>query len=403
MEIELTKSQQKFHDVIIDWVNERHKLRYNDSHYIVCSGYAGTGKTTILGKVVESLNKFSLKIGCVSYTGKSAQVLKSKLLGHRTEHCGTIHSLIYRPKVDKEGRLESFVRRNVLSCDILIVDECSMINQELFKDLTKYKIPIIFIGDDAQLPPVGGKAFDIFKDTTIKLTEIHRQAENSPIIKMSMVVRNGDELKSGLHGKNCARFSWNDQKAQKALFTYDLIKDNIVLCGMNKTRVLLNSLIREKLGFKREDPMINEKVIFLQNNHDIGVMNGNLGILNSIKLHKDYAYIMNVSFDYFNCDTIHFVYKDGFNQISQNDYFEFLHKSKVRIEIDKNKFTPGFKKLDLIDFGYAISVHKSQGSTFEDVILINERNYYQTDEEYCKWLYTGITRAAKRLLIIDDF
>lgn len=399
MNIELTKKQKEFHDTIIEWIREFKKLSYKDKKYIVCAGYAGTGKTTILRFVLDSLNKMGLRVACATFTGKASQVLRSKIIGHKTEYCGTIHGMIYRPNIDKDGKLISFVRRSKLDCDIIIIDESSMINSEIFKDLIKYRKPVIFIGDHKQLPPIGKERFDIFTKTEIKLTEIHRQAENSPIIKMSKIVREGKHLKTGLYGPNCARFDWGDERAQKALFSYKLAKDNIVLCGTNKTRVALNLLIRETLGFKREIPEIGEKIVCLQNNHDIqNAMNGSLGYIKGIKLFKDYAYKIKLNFNYFN-DTYHFVFKDGFNQIYQKDYFEFIQKFKTKIDIDKGCYS----KLDLFDFGYALSVHKSQGSEFDKVILINERTHYQSDEEYCRWLYTGITRAKNKLLIIDNF
>lgn len=399
MDIKLTRHQQNFHDIIIDWVKESDKLRFKDRHYIVCAGYAGTGKTTIMGQVLSSLNKMGLRIACGTYTGKAAQVLRSKIMEYRKEYCGTIHGMIYRPKTDKDGKLLGFVRRSKLACDVIIIDECSMLNKEIYNDLIKYRIPIIFIGDDAQLPPVGGETFNIFENTEVKLTEIHRQAELSPIIKMSMRVRNGEEIKMGVFGSCCARMNWEDDRAQKALYKYDLVKDNMVLCGMNKTRVILNQLIRDTLGFKREIPEIKERLVCLQNNHSLNVMNGCLGIVKSIKLFKKYAYTIKLKFDFCKFETDHFVYKDGFNQINQSEYFDFLQTSKAKIENDKNHYA----KLDLMDYGYALSVHKAQGSEFENVIMINERSYYQSDSDYQHWLYTGITRASKRLLIIDDF
>lgn len=396
--IELTKQQKKFHNIIIDWIHEFNNLKYRDNHYIVLGGVAGSGKTTILSTVLDTLNQKKLNIACATYTGKASQVLANKIQNQNIHSCSTIHRLIYRPKTDKEGKLLGFVLRSRLECDIIIIDECSMISLEIFNDLLKYKIPLIFIGDHKQLPPVGGKKFDIFEKTEIKLTEIHRQAENSPIIKMSKIVREGGDLKTGLFGLNCARMDWADERAQKALFTYKLNKDNIILCGTNKTRVALNLLIRETLGFTKKTPQKNEKIVCLQNNHVLQIMNGCLGYINSIKKVKNYAYKMAMKFD-FCLNTNHFVYNDGFNQIKQDKYFEFILLNKNKIKEEKGNFD----RMDLFDFGYALSVHKSQGSEFERVIVIAERTFYQSDEEYARWLYTAITRASKRLLIIDNF
>ena len=93
------------------------------------------------------------------------------------------------------------------------------------------------------------------------------------------------------------------------------------------------------------------------------------------------------------------VFKDGFNKLKQDEYWEVVRDSKIKILMEDNNYG----KLDNMDYGYCITAHKAQGSQWSRVILLNERTYYQTDEDYFKWLYTGLTRAIDKILIIDDF
>jgi len=272
-----------------------------------------------------------------------------------------------------------------------------MIDEDMFKDLLSFNNPIIFIGDNAQLPPVSNKRFDIFDNVSAQLTKIHRQAEESMIIQLSMMVRNNETIEQG-HGDDCARLDWYDDKdARNYIYGHDPYNDEIILCGMNKTRQRLNKIIRKKQGKVKPSPYIGDKVVCLQNNHSLGVMNGQLGIIDNLYPFSDYAYEMDMEFN--GNKTRHCVYSHGFGKINQEQYWKTARSRRCLSDLEEHKY----KKLDNFDYGYALSVHKSQGSQWDSVILINERNGYQSDADYRKWLYTGITRAERKLIIIDDF
>jgi exodeoxyribonuclease-5 len=391
--MELTKDQQKWFDTIYDWY---HSCKYASSS-IVMAGFAGTGKTTITGHLVDSFHKDGISVACATFTGKASIVLSQKINNYFNNYIGTIHGLIYKPVIDKHGMLDGFTRAKTIDFDVIIVDECSMINREIKKDLLSFGVPVIFIGDSFQLPPISNDNFNIFEKTQYELKTIHRQAENSPIIKLSMRIRNGEWIDCGIFGRGCAKMSWHNENTQKALFNHNPNSNDIILCGMNKTRIAINNMIRKKQNFDRPEPKQNDKIVCLQNNHSLGIMNGQLGFVNEIKLFEDYAYIINMNFGKF--DQNHFVYKDGFGKIKQTEYYGMCTKQKTKNDLKKQKF----EKLDLFDFGYALSVHKSQGSSWDRVILIEERNPYQSDEEFAKWLYTGVTRAENKILIVEDF
>jgi len=394
--IQLDKQQQKMHDTMIDWYNS-----FDRPSYIVCSGYAGTGKTTILGEVLKSFGEQGTRVSCATFTGKASHVLIGKIHGSPYDYCGTIHGLIYKPKIDPvSGQLLGFWKNNrdEIDTDLIIIDECSMIDETLFDDLLHFGIPIIFIGDNAQLPPVSEKRFDIFEDVACQLTEIHRQAEDSMIIQLSMMVRNNETIHQG-SGDDCSRIDWYDdnKSAREAIYGHDPNSDEIILCGMNKTRIRLNNIVRKNNDIRDRHPRIGEKLVCLQNNHHLGVMNGQLGYIEAIRPFKDYAVEMDMTFN--QNQTTHCVFQRGFNVIKQDEYWKMSRSMKCKGDLEQSKH----EKLDNFDFGYALSVHKSQGSQWDSVILINERNSYQSDSDYRKWLYTGITRAERKLTIIDNF
>lgn len=392
-DIVLTPHQKGMCDTIIDWY-ESVKHDYGSQRYIVCSGYAGTGKTTTLNEIVKYFGKLGLMVGCATYTGKAATVLESKIPTQYSSYCGTIHGLIYRAIVDDEGKLLGFNRKEALDHDIVIIDECSMISDKIFNDLIKYRKPVIFMGDSAQLPPVKADYFDIFQDTAYHLNEIHRQAAESSIILLSMMIRNGDKIDKQYLNKRNVRFE--SFSRQNIVDEYQPFKDEIILCGMNNTRVGVNMKVREHNNFIRQEPYVGERVINLQNNHDLGVMNGNIGTIKKIKnFDKNFAYEMEVDFFGNGFDSEHLVYKKGFNKPKQDDYFDVLRKFKVDIKLSE------YSKMDLFDYGYCLSVHKSQGAQWNKVILIAERNPYQSDEDYKKWFYTAVTRAENELVIFE--
>ena len=395
MKIELSKDQKKWFNICYDWYNDS---RYKSHSSLVLSGFAGTGKTTVFGFLVDKFHTDGLNVACATFTGKASHVLATKLNPYYNNYIGTIHGLIYKPLIDKHGMLTGFSRAKTIDYDLIMVDECSMINHDIYKDLLSFGVPVIFIGDSAQLPPVSQDNFNIFEKTEYELTSIHRQAENSPIIKLSMRIRNGEYIDCGMFGKGCAKMSWDDERAQKAIFTHNPMDDDIILCGMNKTRVAINQLIREKQNFDRPEPKIDDKIVCLQNNHDLGIQNGRIGFVKNIELYKKYAFIMEMEFgDKYT--TKHIVYKNGFNSIHQEKYFKMCTDNRVKNDLIDTKF----KKLDLFDFGYGITVHKSQGSEWDRVILIEERNPYQSEEDFAKWVYTACTRSRNKLLIISDF
>ncbi|MBV6656188.1 MAG: AAA family ATPase, partial [Devosiaceae bacterium] len=193
-------------------------------------GYAGTGKTTLARLIADDVPG---DVQFAAFTGKAAQVLRSK----GAENARTIHSLIYRPKgeeADEEtGEASPLFSLNrsspVGKADLIIIDECSMVDEELGRDLLSFGTPILVLGDPGQLPPVSGGGFFTDHEPDVLLTEIHRQARENPIIELADTVRQGGTLSHGSYGE--ARVISRSDVDQAEVLSADQ-----VLVGTNKTR-----------------------------------------------------------------------------------------------------------------------------------------------------------------------
>lgn len=418
--IELSAEQLKVQNDLLAWVDDFYAGK-TDEPFTTMAGLAGTGKTTLLGFLAAELRqrKAYIRIGFITYTGKASIVLGSKLQDIGSDDfVGTIHSLIYFPLTDeKTGKIEGWYRKDFLDVDFIFVDEASMVGKEIWKDLLEYKVPIIAIGDHGQLPPVGYNDFNLMAEPEFCLTEIHRQALDNPIIKLSMVAREEGWIDYGVYGKGIAKLHWTDPRCQKVIQRYDKESDLIALCGMNKTRVQINKMIRKNYGLSGI-PKPGERLICLKNNKNIGVMNGQIGNLVNIGPIGKQFYDLQMRMDGLKFDVFMYALKESFGKTFSKDAYDKSNMLETKLELgdeiekmyraDNPDYYMGLDekrkcRVDLFDFGYCVSVHKSQGSEWNRVIMFDERNSHQSDDDYTRWLYTGITRAKEKLIIIEDF
>jgi len=389
----------------------------NNQKIVKLAGFAGTGKTTIIRDIIQKYKSIkNLKsIAYVTFTGKASTVLKSKIsdIMDKQDFCGTIHSLIYKPLFKKDiltGKsiISKWVRADSLPYELIVVDESSMLPNDILNDLKTYNIPMLLVGDHGQLPPVSENQESVLINPDFVLTEIHRQCENNPIIKLSQYVRNMGILpNSAIWSKEVFKLSWNHDKCKELFYNINFNNnDLIVLCAFNKTRVKINNIIREKLGFTFNEPYPGEKVICLKNNRNSGIMNGQTGsLLLSIPINKNTS-TMTISMD-----GIDFIYNGKVNleNFGKESYEMPNNKIYDQDRANKFKYIKNRKKYseepppDMFDFGYCISTHKSQGSEWDNVVLFDQRSSYFSDEYYAKWLYTSLTRARKKLFMISDF
>jgi len=392
-------------------IGQRSKHRTTPFVYRV-GGYAGTGKTHLLSELRNEIYTFNKRIhvAFATFTGKASSVLKVKLTENNSikdnDYIGTIHGLIYRAitKYDKQLKTHVIIGWKLIDHDdfyynLIVIDEGSMVSLELWQDLMKFGVPIIVVGDHGQLPPVSAKAFSLMTKPDFILKQIHRQAEDNPIIQLSAFVRkNGYIPFNHVWAPGVFKIPWEHNKTKKIWNELDHDENVIVLCGFNATRCGLNDKIRKLLGYKYPTPYPGERIVCLRNNHTIKLMNGQIGtMLWLMPEDKDiYRITLEVDgeVDPYECIT----YMTTFGQVTYTIY----SKDKATKAAQKYARDQGYE-LDYFDYGYCISVHKSQGSEWNKVILFEQRTKFWDDDYYKRWLYTGITRAKEKLMIVSDY
>lgn len=385
--MELSRDQNIALISLMDWVKTQNK-----NQFITLGGYAGTGKTTLIAELREKLSADNPKIrfAFASYTGKATRVLKNKLDGSKAifekDTIGTIHSLIYSPILNSRKEISGWKRKDVIETDIIIIDEASMVDQTIWNDLLEYKLPIIAVGDHGQLPPISG-SFNLMEKPELRLEQIHRQVEGNPIIKLATMARKDGVIPAGKYGDGVIKMERLDYDTQEKVeeLLDNISKETLVLCGYNNTRIKLNSHIRKSLGFETENPSVTDRIICLRNNHKKGIYNGMLGVIAEIKRKNDQWYESTIEMDGEVDSYQGLILASQFNN---KDSLNFTQKRALTIEGD------------LFDFGYALTVHKAQGSQAKKVILFEERFAKMSDEEWRRWLYTGVTRAEEELYLV---
>src|SRR3954452_1976144 len=210
-------------------------------------GYAGTGKTTLARHVAEAVEG---EVAFGAFTGKAASVLRQK----GCHDASTIHSMIYRTRESDEGGPLFALNRSgpAAKADLIIIDECSMVDAELGRDLLSFGVPVLVLGDPAQLPPIQGGGFFTEVEPDVMLTEVHRQAQDNPIVRLSMDIRAGEYLEPGRYGESEV-VRKNDLEPQRVL------EADQVLVGRNNTRRSYNARLRERRGFYGAMPSAGDK------------------------------------------------------------------------------------------------------------------------------------------------
>jgi len=415
----LSEEQKLTFNGVIDKIKDG-SIRYNwycwPPSIIKIAGYAGTGKTFLLSAIRKELQHLwpGLRVAMVTFTGKASSVLAEKVKQNNAffygDYIGTIHKLIYIPITKYDSNLKRRIivgwekkHKENLDCEIIIIDEASMVSEPILKDLQSYQRPIIAFGDNGQLPPVGERT-TILSNPDFQLKEIHRQALNSPIINLANYVRKGGRIPSGVMFSNDVfKLSWFDKHCQTIFNNIKIDKDVIFLCGFNKSRVLLNQLIRQRLGWTLPEPAPTERVICLQNNHQTKLMNGQISTVIWYMPEADGCYRLTLENDGFDEPIETYVHPYCFGKSNYDLYDSGFFGRKLHKTCLGNARDAGFDSIDFFDYGYACSVHKSQGSEWNRVILFEQRTSHWDEDYYNKWLYTAITRAKKKLFIIQDF
>ena len=410
----MTPDQQDAEELIKEWY-------FNlDSQIFVLCGYAGTGKTFLIDHAVKALGLVAGQSAVfVAPTGKAASVL----LRSGTP-AGTVHSLIYTREedieVDENGEVISerflrFVKKESIDSGIklIVVDETSMVSDEVLRDLLSFGVKCLFSGDPAQLPPVGGTN-TLLTMPCVTLTQIVRQEEDNPIVKLATLARAGKIIPFGHYGDSVSVVPKNSltPAERRKLF---LEADQIIV-GTNRTRENINREIRSYLGISASAvlPVEGEKLICTLNNwgkkiDDKGnfhLVNGIIGVCRNVEEGEDGLGKLDFKADFLEkqVEDLPFdtgIFREGRYYYGYGDtaYFlqngalvhernhEMLRRFKVRREDTVCRF----------EFAYAVTCHKAQGSEYDFVVVFDESRLFDNGS---RWLYTAITRAKKKLVIL---
>lgn len=370
--------------------------------YIVISGYAGSGKSTLVRFIIEALDVDENDVCYCAFTGKAAEVLRKK----GNKNAMTLHRLLYDSIPRPEG---GFFRKPKSGLDytIVVVDEVSMVPRSMIEMLLRHKVFVIFLGDPGQLPMIDkSESHDYLQHPSVFLDEVVRQAAESEIIQLTMKIRNGESIP----------FTKGNEVIvipRKELATEHLTWADSIITATNTTRHEINQQMRGLLGY--EGALCEgEKVIFKANYwedcNDEGdaLVNGSLGTVSNI--HESFIMIPNyIKNDRHRIPTVmcNFIPETGSPYSSINIDKDFLINERYCVDW-KASYQLGRLKNKIGDilpkkatYGYAITGHAAQGSQFPKVLVIEE-NFPFNREEHKRWLYTCCTRPEEKLVLVRD-
>ena len=375
------------------------------------AGFAGTGKTFLLAEIISNLDR---QFWCCAPTGKAASVLSSKLDGIQVM---TVHQLLYQPagqsmaeleklleaqRVEPSPELEERIKEEkarmaskrpgfylkddslVREGDLVIVDEASMVTQKMAEDFERTGAKVLFVGDSGQLPPVGSAPWFNNQRTDAQLESVQRQALDNPIIRLSMDIRSGQVDASQYKSDLCSLLP-KSKVDPLAWLEFDQ-----VLTGMNKTRSKINRFFRKQKGFLSPLPVAGDKLICIKNDlkADLPKINGVIfEALEDVTFQKDGPNM---------CEVIEALYNGS--KIEEPFYTYHTHKHYDYTLVEEPR-EMRFGMMEL-DYAHAITVHKSQGSEWDSVLVADDGFQDQDFDFRKKWLYTAVTRAKSKLLIV---
>ena len=433
----------------------KYVLENNNDNIFVLTGYAGTGKTTLIKALVKTLNAFRFKSVLLAPTGRAAKVLAS----YSGKEAYTIHKHIYRQKSSKDGMGRFSLDRNKLREAYFIVDESSMISNQnsdqslfgsgrLLDDLVEFvysgqDCKLILVGDTAQLPPVGSEISpalspeDVgaygFGVNSAKLRDVVRQSEQSGILMNATKIRKwvGEEKaetpKFSLEGyidiiRISGEYLLEELETSYAYCGYD---GTIIVVNSNRQANKYNQGIRNRILYREDDISSGDQIMIVKNNYfwtendekiDF-IANGDIAHIKKIVSREErygfkYADMILEFRDYdleievkVILDTL-WTDKASLGYDENRDLFQsvlqdYIHLKTRKKQYDAVKSDPFFNAMQ-IKFAYAVTCHKAQGGQWERVFV--DQGMFNNQEptiDYLRWLYTAITRPTDKLYLVN--
>ena len=432
----------------------------NDVIFLL-TGYAGTGKTSVISSVVKTLSKLRLRSVLMAPTGRAAKVLSS--------YCGqqafTIHKKIYRQRSSKDGSGTFSLDRNLHRNTFFIVDEASMLSNNqsdssvfgsgrLLDDLVEYvysgtDCKLILVGDAAQLPPVGSvisSGLDQnflgsygFAIVASELRQVVRQSEDSGILINATRLRHQiEDLDLAKPGIDCNGFEdtlrlQGEDLIEEISSAYSSCGtgDTIIVVNSNKMANRYNQGIRNRVFFREDEIGAGDMVMVVKNNYTVlgeeeegsgFIANGDIAEVCRIRKYEErYGFRfaeMTLRFSDYNIEVDARVMLDVLhldspslpaerNSILFNEVLaDYLHLKTRRQQYDAVRKDPYYNALQ-IKFAYAVTCHKAQGGQWRRVFIDQGMfNRAEITLDYLRWFYTALTRATERVYLVnfsDDF
>lgn len=376
--IEFNDQQVAAINKAVKWFKDRCD-RKTPKRFFFIAGYAGTGKTSIAKEIVRRcVGEYGAVY--IAPTGKAASRLKQK----GCKGARTLHQFIYNVRGVDEDDDPIFAKKEFLDekPKLVVLDEGSMVGKWDAERLLSWGIPVLVLGDTGQVPPVKAEAFFTEGSEDVLLTDIMRQGKLSNIIRASFFIRQGNRLPV----RDYEDVKVTDKKPTLVELKKFMHRDAQILCSFNSTREHYNRMLRKVRGFENQLPEPGEKVICTFNQHGPGFCNGEQGIV------KSYEPVPDMERD-----------EDEPSEMVYVKLESLTDGKEIKVKLNPLCFTgdevtkaAAFKAIGGMDFGYVITIHKSQGSEWDDVVVLEE---FLRGAPYAKLMYTAVTRAAKRLWV----
>lgn len=364
---------------IVDWYKNSQRQEF------LLDGQAGTGKSTTAAFAIAELRALKKRraktILCAALSGKAAHVMRQKGI----EDATTIHSLIYTLTGEEEGQLR-WKLNPVSPCrdaDLIVIDEVSMVNDQVANDLRSFGKKILVLGDvDGQLPPVDGSGAFTRREPDFRLLQLNRFALESPIIRIAAQVRRSEPIAAGHYGADVIVLPL-DGESWRRIYR----PDTQVICGTHRTRWTVSQLIRKEIGLDGPRPLQGDRIICRRNCAEFGLFNGALGVVTAPpEEDREGNLILSVRMD------------DHDRDLASLSVHPYLFDQHFSGPSQRPLLRHGALEFD---WSYCLTCHSAQGSEWPHVTVIDDSGAFRSDPHIARrWLYTAVTRASRGLTLL---